>query len=279
MAKHIPNKAQEQNPSKPKDENNVKIKFSKELLNELHNNTFSERSEEDVIGHIGKVLEILDLVKITDVDPFQIRMKALPLSLSKWANEWWMNEGNGNISVKKFFKKFYPLSCASNYDKMCDDDEEGHDLLEFIPWRNSKLKDHKKVDKMTKRTLLYTWIEIRKEEGLLNDEVSSDEEWEAHEYGNPPKDSFPKPYFKMDRNDHNENNRNAYKLSGMNLSGAPQSEDINNEQPNEGLCRVDKFEVVKYIIGDNKEFLAICTRECDSYQWFIRDDLWHLKED
>ncbi|GKE56071.1 hypothetical protein Tco_1495256, partial [Tanacetum coccineum] len=74
---------------------------------------------------------------------------------------------------------------------------------------------------------------IGKDEGQLNDEVSSDEEWDKHEYGNPPKDLFPKPYFEMDKINHNENNRDAYKLSGMNLSGAPQSEDINNEQPNE----------------------------------------------
>ncbi|GKE50742.1 hypothetical protein Tco_1485898 [Tanacetum coccineum] len=73
--------------------------------------------------------------------------------------------------VKKFFKKFYPLSCTSNYDKMYDDDEEGRDPLEFIPWTNSKFKDPKKVDEMTKRALLYTWTEIRKEEGLLNDKV------------------------------------------------------------------------------------------------------------
>ncbi|GKE33743.1 hypothetical protein Tco_1453065, partial [Tanacetum coccineum] len=105
---------------------------------------------------------------------------------------------------------------------------------------------------------------IGKEEGLLNDEVSSDEEWEEHEYGNPPKDSFLKPYFEMDKNDHNKNNRITYKLSGINLSGAPQSEDINNKQPNEGVCRVDKFEMIKYTIKDNEEFLAICTSECDS---------------
>ncbi|GJU88248.1 hypothetical protein Tco_1300671 [Tanacetum coccineum] len=140
MAKPIPNKAQEQNPAEPRDESNVKIEFSKELLTELQNNTFSERCDEDVIGHIGKVTK-----------------------------EWWINEGDGNIStweelVKKFFKKFYPLSCASNYDKMCDDDEEGRDPLEFIPWRNSKFKDHKQVDETTKRALLYTWIEIGKEE-------------------------------------------------------------------------------------------------------------------
>ncbi|GJV24552.1 hypothetical protein Tco_1377247 [Tanacetum coccineum] len=165
MAKPILNKAREQNLAEPRDECNEEFEFSKELLTELQNNTFSGRCEEDVIGHIGKVLEILDLVKIAGVDPFQLRMKAFPLSLSKDAKKWWMNEGDGNIStweelVKKIFKKFYPLSCASNYDKMCDDDEEGRDPLEFIPWRNSKFKDHKKVDETTKRALLYTWIEI-----------------------------------------------------------------------------------------------------------------------
>ncbi|GJR24316.1 hypothetical protein Tco_0972843, partial [Tanacetum coccineum] len=357
-------------------------------------------------------------------------MKAFPLSLSKDAKNWWMNEGDGNISTwEELAKKFYPISCTSNYDKMCDNDEEGRNPLEFIPWRNSKdlaenydmhikhpnertpsppprnkslsppqapsksissksthytsssspsktptqihvapppklrfvipiklepqeltppqmspndpyaqamdnwpsgpsypsppprvsrpppgfpnpppkfepllstqplfvninnnipllhnnapplenihhpppnlgnqdfpnppnilyfvhpndmphlhnmfcqccsttrheiqklqnyvnyinvsirnskFKDHKKVDETTKCALLYTWIEIRKEEGLLNDEVSSDEEWEEQEYGNPPKDSFPKPYFEMDKNNHNENNRNTYKSS------------------------------------------------------------------
>ncbi|GJZ89776.1 hypothetical protein Tco_0661703, partial [Tanacetum coccineum] len=173
--KPIPDKAQEQNPGEPRNESDVKIEFSKELLTELQNNTFSGRSEEDVIEHIGKVLEILDLVKIAGMDPFQLCMKAFPFSLSKDVKEWWINEGNGNIStweelVKKIFKFFYPLSCASNYDKMYDDDEEGHDLLEFIPWRNSKFKI---VDETTKRALLYTWIEIGKDEGLLNDEVQA----------------------------------------------------------------------------------------------------------
>ncbi|GJR99948.1 reverse transcriptase domain-containing protein [Tanacetum coccineum] len=162
------NASQEQNPGEPRNESNVKTEFSKELLTELQNNTFSGRSEEDVIEHIDKVLKIQDLVKIA---------------------------------------------------------------------------------------------KIRKEEGLLNDEVLSDEEWEEHEYGSLPNDSFPKPYFEIDKN---KNNEDAYNSSGMDLSDAPQFENINNEQPNEVICRVDKFEVIKYTIKDNKEFLAICTREYDS---------------
>ncbi|GKA85573.1 hypothetical protein Tco_0807227 [Tanacetum coccineum] len=165
MAKPILNNAQEQNPAEPRNESNVKIEFSKELLTELQNNTFSERCEEDVIGHIGKD-----------------------------AKNWWMNEGDGNIStweefVKKNFKKFYPLSCASNYNKMCDDDEE----------------------------------EIGNEEGLLKDKVLSDEEWEEHEYENPPNDSFPKSYLNInnekDKNHYDENNRDVDNSSGMDLNG------------------------------------------------------------
>ncbi|GJY00721.1 hypothetical protein Tco_0358873 [Tanacetum coccineum] len=232
MAKPILNNAQEQNPAEPKNESNVKIEFSKELLTELQNNTFSERCEEDVIRNIDKVLEILDFVKIAGVDPFQLRMKAFPLSLSKDVKKWWMKVGDENISTweelaKKFFKKFYPLSCARNYDK--------------INW---------------------------KEDELLNDKVSSDEEWDEHEYRNPPNDSFSKTYLNInnekDKNHYNENNRDADNSSGMDLSGAPQFENINNKQPNEGICRVDKFEVIKYMIAGNEEFLAICIRECDS---------------
>ncbi|GKB40656.1 hypothetical protein Tco_0885598 [Tanacetum coccineum] len=136
---------------------------------------------------------------------------------------------------------------------MCDDDEEGRDPLEFIPWRNSKFKDHKQVDEMTKRALLYTWIEIRKGEELLNEEVSRDDEWEEHEFRNHPNNSFPKPYLNIkneeNKNHYDENNGDAGKSTGMDLSGTPRSENINNKQPNEGICRVDKFEVIKYTIG------------------------------
>ncbi|GKD82898.1 hypothetical protein Tco_1349737 [Tanacetum coccineum] len=56
-------------------------------------------------------------------------MMTFPLSLSGKARKWWMNGGDGKINTweeleNKIFSKIYPLSCASNYDKMCVDDEE-----------------------------------------------------------------------------------------------------------------------------------------------------------
>ncbi|GKA32540.1 hypothetical protein Tco_0718907 [Tanacetum coccineum] len=119
----------EQNLAEPSIKSNEKYELGKELLKELRSNSYSGRVEEDVVGHITKVLEILDPIEVAGLDPFQLRMMTFPLSLSGKARKWWMNEGDGKINtweelVNKFFSKFYPLSYASNYDKMCEDDEE-----------------------------------------------------------------------------------------------------------------------------------------------------------
>ncbi|GJY23984.1 hypothetical protein Tco_0397642, partial [Tanacetum coccineum] len=138
MAKPILDKARtEQYLAELKIDSNVKFEINKELLTKLHNNAYCRRVKEDEIDHIAKFLEILDLIKIANVDLFQLRIKVFPLSLVGDARKWWMDEGDGKINtweelVKRFFGKLYPISCASNYDRMCDDDEEGRDSLEFI---------------------------------------------------------------------------------------------------------------------------------------------------
>ncbi|GJY97695.1 hypothetical protein Tco_0514605 [Tanacetum coccineum] len=176
---HSIGKLPHMNLAEPSIESNVKYELGEELLKELRSNSYSGRVEEDVVGHIAKILEILKLIEVAGIDPFQLRMMTFPLSLSGKARKWWMNEGDGKINtweelVNKFFRKFYPLSCASNYDNMCEDDEEGIDPLEFITWRNSKFKDHKRVDETTKRALLHSWIKVGNNEGIMDEDVSSD---------------------------------------------------------------------------------------------------------
>ncbi|GJX57219.1 hypothetical protein Tco_0287116 [Tanacetum coccineum] len=113
-------------------------------------------------------------------------MKAFPLSLLGDARKWWINDRDGRITtweelVKKFFRKFYTISCASNYNKMCDDDDEG---------------------------------QVGNEEGLM-DEVSSDEEWEEHEYETLPNPAA-KPnldtHYKGDKSNHEKRDVNGSKL-------------------------------------------------------------------
>ncbi|GJU47964.1 hypothetical protein Tco_1217519 [Tanacetum coccineum] len=180
MAKLILNKARaEQNLAESSIES--KYELGEELLKELRSNSYSRRVEEDVVGHIAKILEILDPIEGAGMYPFQLRMKTFPLSLSGKARKWWINKGDGKINtweelVNKFFSKFYQLSYASNYDKMYEDDEEGLDRLEFITWRNSKFKDHKKVDETTKRALLHSWIEVGNNEGIMDEDILSDDD-------------------------------------------------------------------------------------------------------
>ncbi|GJY17216.1 hypothetical protein Tco_0388707 [Tanacetum coccineum] len=84
--------------TKPKIDVNVKIKLSKEHLKELRNNAYSGSKEEDEIDHIAKVLEILDSIKIPNVDTDRLRMHVFPVSLTGATQEW---SQYGDLSEKK----------------------------------------------------------------------------------------------------------------------------------------------------------------------------------
>ncbi|GKD19189.1 hypothetical protein Tco_1208347, partial [Tanacetum coccineum] len=85
--------------AKPKIDNNVKFKLSKEHLKELRNNSYSGSKEEDVVNHIVKVLEIIDLIKTPNVDTDRLRVHVFPFSLTGAAQKWWINEWNDKITA------------------------------------------------------------------------------------------------------------------------------------------------------------------------------------
>ncbi|GJV27401.1 hypothetical protein Tco_1383849, partial [Tanacetum coccineum] len=91
--------------------NDIYIELSKEFLEELQMNAYRGWIDEDVINHIAMVLKMIDLIYIPGVDSYQLRMKIFPLSLADEAKQWWINEGEGKITiweelVEKFFCKF-----------------------------------------------------------------------------------------------------------------------------------------------------------------------------
>ncbi|GJV23015.1 hypothetical protein Tco_1375710 [Tanacetum coccineum] len=190
----------------------------KKIFKDLQCHAFNGNEEDDDVDHIADFLEILDPIKMEIFDTNQLRVNIFPLSLTGDAKMWWLNERDNKITAWGMLAG--------------------------------------RIDRVTKSALGHAWVYKWGINDSENDTVSSDEEWEEHEYGNPPNDSLPKPYLNInnekDKNHHNENNGDADKLGGMDLSGAPHSEKINNVQPNEGVCRVDKFEVIKYKIGDSE---------------------------
>ncbi|GJZ93940.1 hypothetical protein Tco_0666143 [Tanacetum coccineum] len=79
--------------------NDINIELSKEFLVELHKNAYKGWIDEDMMDHIAKVIGMIDLIYIPSVDSHQLRMIVFPLSLADDAQQWWINEGEGKITV------------------------------------------------------------------------------------------------------------------------------------------------------------------------------------
>ncbi|GKA57368.1 DNA-directed DNA polymerase [Tanacetum coccineum] len=60
----------------------IEEETTKEFLMELQSIAYYGTFDEDVVDHIAKVLEMLDLIKIPNVDSHRLRMKVFPLSLA-----------------------------------------------------------------------------------------------------------------------------------------------------------------------------------------------------
>ncbi|GJZ53045.1 hypothetical protein Tco_0607930 [Tanacetum coccineum] len=81
--------------------NDIKVNLNKEFLEELQKNTYHRWIDEDVIDHIAKVLEIVDLIRVPGTDSHQLRMKIFPLSLTDEARQWWIDEGKEKLRYGK----------------------------------------------------------------------------------------------------------------------------------------------------------------------------------
>ncbi|GJR86167.1 hypothetical protein Tco_0210178 [Tanacetum coccineum] len=163
----------------------MNIKLSEEFLMKLRSNAYYGTFDEDMVDHIAKVLEMLDLIKIPNVDSHRLCTKEL---------------------VEKFLCKFYPLSRDGEDEILEEGDNSGLDLLEFIFRVNSIFKNHMRINE--------NW---NKEP--MKDIVSSDEEWEESDYGNHPNittDSSFKPYLNAQEKDdiEKEDERSQKKRKG-----------------------------------------------------------------
>ncbi|GJU02383.1 putative reverse transcriptase domain-containing protein [Tanacetum coccineum] len=111
--------------------NDINIELNNVFLVELQKSAYHGWINEDVVNHIAKVLEMIDLLDILGMDSHQLRMKVFPLSLADDARQWWINEREGKITiweelVEKFFYKFYPESYDGE-DEMLDEGDNWGD--------------------------------------------------------------------------------------------------------------------------------------------------------
>ncbi|GJZ38781.1 hypothetical protein Tco_0585344 [Tanacetum coccineum] len=145
------------NTTTPRFNENAKFKLGDEFLKILRDNAFNETNGNDVVDHTAKVLAILELIKIPNVDPNQLRMHVFPLSLTGATRKWWIDEIDDKITtweglMEKLFHKYYPLSHTCKNTLISDDVDDGPDYLNFLNLLNSKFKNHRRMDGKTKNT-------------------------------------------------------------------------------------------------------------------------------
>ncbi|GJR13153.1 hypothetical protein Tco_0795805 [Tanacetum coccineum] len=239
--------------------NDFNIELSKEFLEELQVNAYHGWIDEDVINHIAMVLKMIDSIYIPGVDSHQLRMKIFPLSLADEAKQWWINEGEGKITIweeliEKFFCKFYPESYDGEEEMLDEGDNWGIDPLEFISRVNSSFDKHMKMDGRTKKVLFHAWMNGNWNKRRIDESILRS--------NNTTTNSFFKPYLvthgKSDTKKEDEQSQTKRKYSNTSNSI--------DEQPNKRRCKAEKFEAIQYSLGPNEEYIAIRSYEYDIWE-------------
>ncbi|GJT97542.1 hypothetical protein Tco_1093060 [Tanacetum coccineum] len=102
----------------------IKIEYPAIVFDDISDdNAFNGIDGGDVIDHTAKVLEILEWIKIPNVDKDQLRLHVFPISLSGHAKEWWDNEpyldaqeGNGIYNFEESNEYSPPIPVSIKYD-------------------------------------------------------------------------------------------------------------------------------------------------------------------
>nr|GEX99474.1 hypothetical protein [Tanacetum cinerariifolium]GEY02238.1 hypothetical protein [Tanacetum cinerariifolium] len=139
------------------------------------------------------------------------------------------------------------------------------------------------MDGMTKSALWHSWVKGWGNDELMDDIVSSDEEWEESDYRNPPNtdtNSFFKPYSDAQEKDdicliEKEHHPKIHSSDVLVQNNASCFDDKKDDLINENVCKAKNFEVIKYSLGASEEYLAISTRENNAWKR-NKDSISHI---
>ncbi|GJZ60628.1 hypothetical protein Tco_0616444 [Tanacetum coccineum] len=105
------------------------------------------------------------------------------------------------------------------------------------------------------------------------DDVSSDEEWEEHEY-----ETLPNPVAKPNLDTHYKEDGSNHEKRNKNESDLGKFPHPNNESDEGRICKTEMFEVIKYSLGPNENFVAIKNRGYNTWKG-SKDSLSHIYQE
>nr|GEU86179.1 retrotransposon protein [Tanacetum cinerariifolium] len=114
-----------------------------QFLKELRDNTFNSLEHEDANENIKKVLEIVDLFRITKVTQDQSMLRAFPVSLTGAASSWLRNQPSGLITTwvvlkTKFLNKYCPPAHTAQKMEEINNFQQEPDESLFRAWERFK---------------------------------------------------------------------------------------------------------------------------------------------
>ncbi|GJX83297.1 retrovirus-related pol polyprotein from transposon TNT 1-94 [Tanacetum coccineum] len=90
---------------KPLFEENIKFEFWGQCIEELKENIFYEKENEDPHEHISNITRIIDLFHSPRVARDQVMLMAFPFTLNGKAKQWMKRLSAGSITTWKLFKQ------------------------------------------------------------------------------------------------------------------------------------------------------------------------------
>ncbi|GJR10649.1 hypothetical protein Tco_0793301 [Tanacetum coccineum] len=214
----------------PRFNKNVKFELGDKFLKILCDNAFNETNGDDVVDHTEKVLKILELIKILDVNPNKLRVHVFSLSLTGAAQNWWIDENGW-----KNQERTMGILDGGDDEVLMDDIVASDDERE-----ESGNKNHPNDNA---NSIFKPYLDAQKENNICTIMKGHDEHRLETRDCN------------VDKSDDISVRNNALHLF---------NED--DEALNKGVCKSKKFKVIRYLLGHSEEYVAISTCKYDVWK-------------
>ncbi|GJS09563.1 homeodomain-like protein [Tanacetum coccineum] len=129
--------------ARPKIDDKDHFELKGQFLKELRDNTFSRPDHEDANEHIEKVLDIVDLFYIANINQDQVMLRAFPMSLTGATSHWLRNKTSGSIITwedlkTKFLSKYCPSARTAKKIEEINNFQQEPDETLYQAWERFK---------------------------------------------------------------------------------------------------------------------------------------------
>ncbi|GJS52696.1 hypothetical protein Tco_0626058 [Tanacetum coccineum] len=277
--------------------------LKEKFLDDLRNNAFNGTNGENAVEHIENFLKIVDPLDLPNVSYERLRLAVFPISLTGDASEWLMNEPQSSITTwvdltELFFGKYYPPSrtgkivrTKAKWDSTNVVFENWLDLkygnlkeealkqkamnerswgdatqkvINFCAWLKRCFGNFHELDYELLVKLEEYWWKMNDHEYVsrtFNNHTGRNEEEPIREERKPNDDhvigNFDNDLVWDNAPYHANEEEDQYEEDRCELLGNPRQEP--------SVCKIGRFEVIKYSFGPTEKYISI--KECEHDDW------------